>query len=321
MSKNELACVLAAIRSQPWAIVPEYLEAIEAIALRSLDADVLSRVAEDGHVAMIEASRAAVAAVGRRLEGASMSMQRDGAAVVPVFGTIFPRASMLGASTGGTALSSIMADMRVAWATESVERIVMLVDSPGGVVSGLGEAAEALRASPKPITAFVTGMGASAAYWLASQAQEIVLDRSAMVGSIGVLATTSRQEGPDASGRRSYEITSSGAPLKRPDPSTDEGRAAIQRDVDALEAVFVADVAAGRRVKASTVRSEFGRGAMVVAEEAVAAGMADRVGTLEAELSRGTRRNTGRTRGTGGGRRARAAAQVETRRRAAEERN
>lgn len=321
MSKSDLACVLAAIRSQPWAIVPEYLEAIEAIALRAMDADVLDRVAQDGHVAMIEASRAAVASVGQPLDGARMSMIRDGVAVVPVFGTIFPRASMMGASTGGTALASIMADMRVAWANESVSRVVMLVDSPGGVVSGLGEAAEALRAAPKPLTAFVTGQSASAAYWLASQAQEIVLDRAAMVGSIGVIASMSRQESPDANGRRSYEITSSGAPLKRPDPSTDEGRAAIQRDVDALEDVFVSDVAQGRGVKVATVRAEFGRGAMVAAAEAVAAGMADRVGTLEAELTRQVKLTTGRTRTARGGRRARAAAQLETRRRAAEQRS
>ncbi|GAA4218596.1 ClpP class serine protease [Sagittula marina] len=321
MSKNDLACVLAAIRSQPWAIVPEYLEAIEAIALRAMDAEVLERVAKDGHVPMVEASRTAVAAMGQRLDGTQMSMIRGNVAVVPLIGTIFPRASLMGASTGGTALATFMSDMRVAWASESVDRIVMLVDSPGGVVSGLGEAAETLRASPKPITAFVTGTGASAAYWLASQAQEIVLDRSAMVGSIGVLATLSRQEGPDASGNRTYEITSSGAPEKRPDPATEEGRAAIQRMVDAAESVFIGDVAAGRGVNAATVRSEFGRGGMLTGAGAVAAGMADRIGTLEAELAGKTTQSSGRTRGSGAGRRARAAAQIETRRRAAEERN
>ena len=312
--KNELTALVAAIRAQPWAILPEYLEAIEAIAVRALDEDVLARVAADGHEALMAESRAAVAAVGRPLEGAAMSTLRGATAVIPVVGAIFPRASMVGASTGGSALSTIMRDVRVAWASAEVERIVMLYDSPGGVVSGLGEAAETLRASPKPITSFVTGTGASAAYWLASQAGEIVLDRSGRVGSIGVVASMSQQESADANGRRSYEIVSSGAPKKRPDPSTEEGRAAIQSEIDAIEDVFVADVAAGRGVSAARVRADFGQGAMVDAAAAVAVGMADRIGTLEGEL----KKDPGTTRARGAGSRARASADFETRRRAAE---
>lgn len=184
-------------------------------------------------------------------------------------------------------------------------------------MSSLGEAADGIRGMGKPVTAFVAGMGASAAYWLASQAKEIVLDRSASVGSIGVVATVSRQEGPDQGGRRSYEVVSSGAPMKRPDVTTDEGRAALQAEVDATEDVFVADVAAGRRVSLDTVRAVFGRGAMVSAARAVAAGMADRIGTLEGVLAAGAT-ETRRTGQMNGGRRALVAAEIETRRRAAE---
>lgn len=314
MKQQEIAAIIAAIRAQPWAIVPEYLEAIEAIAIRALDAEVLQLVAADGHEASMSASRMAVAAVGTRLQGARASTIRNGMAVVPLLGTIFPRASMVGASTGGTSLDTFMHDIRVAQADPDVERIVLMVDSPGGVVSSLGEAADNLRASTKPITAFVAGMGASAAYWLASQASEMVLDRSASVGSVGVVATTSRQEAPGSDGRRSYEVVSSGAPLKRPDMATEEGRAAVQAEVDAIEAVFIADVAAGRRVTEERVRAEFGRGGMVPASRAVTAGMADRIGTLESVLSQ----SSGRTRTNGAGRRALASAEIETRRRSAE---
>lgn len=313
--RQELSAVVAAIRSERWAILPDYLAAIEAIAIRALDDDVLEKLAGDGHAAQVERSLEAVAALGTRLDGAQMSMVRNGTAIVPLVGAIYPRSNMVSASSGGTSLDSVMRDMRVAWASSDVEGIVMLVDSPGGVVSGLGEAAETLRASSKPITAFVTGNGASAAYWLASQAREIVLDRAAGVGSIGVLASMSRQEAADANGRRSYEIVSSGAPYKRPDPSTDEGRAAIQRDVDAIENVFVSDVAAGRRVSEGVVREQFGKGAMLSGAEAVRAGMADRVGTLESVLSESSGAN--RTR-SAGGRNARATAEIETRRRSAQ---
>lgn len=306
----ELTGLVAAIRSQHWAILPEYLQAIEAIAARALDDDILKKVAGDGHVAQVDASRMAVASVGTRLEGARKSTIRDGTAVVPVIGAIFPRAGMMNASTDGTSLDAVMHDIRVAEASADVQQIVLLVDSPGGVVSGLGEAAAALRSAKKPITAFVTGNGASAAYWLASQAGEIVMDSSASVGSIGVVASMSRQEAPDATGRRAYEIVSSGAPLKRPDPNTEEGRAAIQADVDAIEEVFIADVAAGRNVTAARVRADFGKGAMMPATKAVAAGMADRIGTLEALLNS----SSARTRTTLAGSRARASAEIETRR-------
>lgn len=312
--RNDVAALISAIRAQPWAIIPEYLEAIEAIAVRAFEDDVLKLLARDGHAESMEASRMAVAALGTRLEGSRGSTIRNGSAVVPMIGTIFPRASMINASTGGTSLDALLHDVRVAEANPDVERIVLLVDSPGGIVSHVGEAADSLRAASKPIAAFVTGMGASLAYWLASQAGEIVLDRSASVGSIGVVATTSRQEGPGADGRRSYEIVSSGAPMKRPDLSTEEGRASVQQEVDAIEAVFIADVAAGRRISVERVRESFGRGGMVSASRAVEVGMADRIGTLESVLQQGS----GRTRTKTGGSRARAVAELETRRRAAD---
>lgn len=281
---------LAAVRAQPWAILPEYLDAIEAIALRALEADALRVLEADGHAGRLAGSLEAVAAVGAPLEGARLSTVRDGTAVVPVLGPIFPRATMVNSSAGGTALDAIMRDFRVAQSSASVDRIVMLFDTPGGVVSGLGEAAESIRASAKPVTAFVTGIAASAGYWLASQAAEMVLEPAASVGSLGVVASVRRQEAAAQDGSRVYEVVSSGAPRKRPDPSTEEGRAAIQEEVDAVEAVFFADVAAGRRKNVDYVRRKFGQGGMVPAAMAVEVGMADRIGTLEATLNGLSRR-------------------------------
>jgi ClpP class serine protease len=310
----DTSAVLAAVRAQPWAILPDYLAAIEAIALRALDHPALLTVAEDGHQARLAAGLSAIAATGTPLEGTRTAMLRDGVATIPVFGPIFPRATMLNSSAGGTALDAVMRDFRVAQGSPQVDAVVLAFDSPGGVVSGLGEAADAIRGAAKPVTSFVTGMAASAAYWLASQAREMVLDRAASVGSIGVVATVSRQEATDANGRRSYEVVSSGAPRKRPDVTSEDGRAAVQAEVDAIEQQFIADVAAGRRVSSGIVRSEFGRGGMVAAANAVGAGMADRISTLEATLQQLARR-TAQT--SPAGRRAWAAADLETRRRVA----
>jgi len=276
---------LAALRAQPWCILPEYLDAIEALALRALEANVLEILRQDGHADRFAANLDAVAAVGTRLEGARLATVRDGTAVIPVFGPIFPRANMVNSSSGGTSLDAIMADLRAAQGSTAVDRIVMLYDSPGGVVSGLGEAASAIATSSKPVTGFVTGMAASAAYWLASRTAELVLEPAAQVGSIGVVASVVRQEAAGQDGKRSYEVVSSGAPNKRPDPTSDEGRAALQEEVDAIEAVFVGAVAEGRGKSPDYVKRNFGRGAMVPAAKAVEVGMADRIATLETTLN------------------------------------
>src|SRR3546814_8016856 len=67
--------VLAAIRSQPWAIMPEYLAAIEAIALRALDHPAIVAVEADGHKErMVEA----VAEMGGRFPGSRNATIREG---------------------------------------------------------------------------------------------------------------------------------------------------------------------------------------------------------------------------------------------------
>lgn len=305
--------LLAAIRQQVWAITPEYLAAIEALAMRAYEHPALMQVAVDGHQARLSAHLEAVAAVGTRLDGTSTATVRDGVAVLPVFGPIFPRASMISASTDGTSLDVLMRDFRAAQASSAVDRVVMYFDTPGGTASGLAEAAGAIRAAVKPVTAFVGGMAASAGYWLAAQASEIVTEPAGILGSIGVAMSSEKQVQPDADGRMTVAMVSSGAPYKLPDLDTDDGRASRQQLLDAAEAVFHADVAKGRKVSVATVRNDFGRGGVMLGADAVAAGLADRIGTLESVLKgsrAGARVNVGRSRAT-------AAAQVQARRVAA----
>lgn len=108
---TDLQRVRAAICAQPWAILPDYLAGIEALAERAMEADALAWLERDGHAARLAGGLEAVASVGSRLEGARMSTVRDGTAVVPVFGPIFPRANMLNSSAGGTALDEFLGFM------------------------------------------------------------------------------------------------------------------------------------------------------------------------------------------------------------------
>ena len=81
--------VLAAIRSQPWAILPEYMEAIEAIATRALDNPAVLGVELDGHKARMAE---AIAEMGAPFPGARSAAIKDGVGSLPLFGPIFPRA-------------------------------------------------------------------------------------------------------------------------------------------------------------------------------------------------------------------------------------
>ncbi|MEG8040493.1 S49 family peptidase [Sphingomonas sp. LR60] len=267
--------VLAAIRSQPWAIMPGYLEAIEAIALRVLDDPAVMALKGDGHQ---ERQVSAVASMGARAPATRTSMLRDGVGMLPLLGPVFPRANIMTEYSGAASLDVAAADLRALQASPDVRHILMVIDSPGGAVAQVNDFARLVAASPKPVSVHITGLCCSAAYWIGSSAAGgMSLDPTGVVGSIGVLISTSYQVEPDANGRRDLDIASSNAPNKRPDLSSEEGQAQIRQMLDAIEDVFIANVAKGRGVTEAVVRNEFGKGGTLTGKAAKAAGMVDRI--------------------------------------------
>ena len=171
-------------------------------------------------------------------------------------------------------------------ASLDVGAIMLLIDSPGGAVSGIDSFANqvAAAAKRKPITSHVLGTAASAAYWIGAMANEMTLERTAIVGSIGVVAAYPKQVEPDRDGYIDVEIVSSNAPNKRPDVMTEDGLDEVRGRLNALEAIFISDVAKGRKTTVAKVREEFRKGGTEVGEAAVALGMADRVQSQETTL-------------------------------------
>ncbi len=198
----------------------------------------------------------------------------DGVARIPIVGFLArDRSALLDFfEVPQTSYLDIRAAVREADADESVRAIQFEVDSPGGEASNdLIETANAIFETSKPSVAVVGEMAASAAYWLASQADRIALSGPAtFVGSIGVAVDMS--VGGDV-----VSIASTNAPRKRPDATTEEGKSDIRMALDDLHELFVADVARGRGVSAATINSDFGKGDVVIASKAVAAGMADKI--------------------------------------------
>lgn len=152
---------------------------------------------------------------------------------------------------------------------DGVDRIVLDIDSPGGQVAGIDGASLSISTALKPTLARVQGMAASGAYWLASQAEKIeATSRLSTFGSIGVVRSAYKDPG-------SFDITSTNAPNKRPDPSTVEGQAAIRKELDQIHEIFATDIARGRKISVEKVNSDFGKGGVMLAADAMAAGMID----------------------------------------------
>jgi capsid assembly protease len=267
---NAAAWVLA----HRWAIIPEMLSSIISIASREIG---------------VEDFRQAIATKdSQELPGTRRTDIRDGIAIIPVTGPIFPRANIFTAISGGTSIQTLAKDFTVALNDPRVEGIVFNMDTPGGEVTGVNEFAAIIRAgrSVKPITAYGYGLVASAGYWIASAAGRIVVDATAEVGSIGVVtAYTDEREKDKKSGVSTIEIVSSVSPNKRPDPATDTGRAYIQGIVDDLASVFVTTVANNRGVSEEKVLKDFGQGGVMIGSKAVKAGLVDAVGSFEAVLT------------------------------------
>jgi len=261
---------IAAIISSHWLILPEALQRMAAIAERDFDHESLA------------------ARQGVPLDNTRTSEKRGSVAVIPVTGPIFRYANLFTAISGATSTQVLATDFQAALDDPAIKAIVLDINSPGGQADGVNELAQLIYASRarKPITAYIGGTGASAAYWIASAANRIVVDPTALVGSIGVVSSVVDSSGADArAGRKTYEIVSQVSPRKRPDVSTDEGRAQYQEIVDRLAQVFVNAVARNRGTTAANVVDNYGAGGILVGQDAVKAGMADALGSLESTIN------------------------------------
>lgn len=263
--------ILSRIKSQPWACTPEVMETIMDIANRQ------------------NMSPEAVAKeIGRPLRNSYDVEMRGSVGVLPMQGPLIRYATMFSQISGATSYDMLAQDFARMVDDPAVSAIILNIDSPGGEANGVSEFADQIAAArgTKPIVAYVGGMGASAAYWLAAAADEIVIADTAILGSIGtIMSVTDSKEKDAKAGVKTYTIVSSQSPHKALDASTEEGQTRLQVMVDSLSDVFIAKVAQNRGVDPSVVMQNFGQGDVFVGQAAVTAGLADRVGSFEGLVS------------------------------------
>lgn len=211
----------------------------------------------------------------------------DGTLMIPVKGMLlhdFPYA-LGGWATG---YEYLVRAFQRGMADGSVQRIAMIVDSPGGEVAGCFDNADkvyALRGT-KPIQAFVNESAYSAAYAWASVADKITMTRTAGVGSVGVV--TAHMDVSAAMEKAGYKITFIHAGDHKVDGNPYEAlpdavKARIQQRIDSMYTIFVSTTARNLGIEESVV---IGTQALTFgAEEAVAIGFAHEVRPFDEALA------------------------------------
>jgi signal peptide peptidase SppA len=299
--------IISAVMATPWAIRPEKLSSILSFLRFKADDGEMSKeeialvkqpAKEPAYFAISEGDtldgRMSTATALEIAAGSPSNAQRSKAgqiAVLPISGTISHRMGMMSEMSGGTSTERFTQWLRAAVNDPSVKAIVLDVNSPGGTVDGVPELADEIYKANqiKPVTAVANAQAASAAYWLASQAKELVVTPSGIVGSIGVFGAHEDMSEALASAGVKISLVSAGKYKTEGnpfEPLSEEARAALQADVNNYYEMFTKAVARGRNSDQATVKAGFGEGRMVSAAKAVKAGMADRVATLDQTLAR-----------------------------------
>lgn len=257
----------------PWAMTEEALDAMLRIAAR----DPLP--VEETTRRMHGRPQTVTMQPGVRRDDSARMRMREGVAIIPIDGPIYRYADMFTEASGGVTTELLARDLQIALDDPATIAILFVVDSPGGEAIGINELADAIAAAraKKPIGCYIEGYGASAAYWLASAADVIGLDATALVGSIGTVMTVLD---PGQGVSRRIEFVSKQSPKKRVDPTSEAGRSTIQALVDDLTEVFIAAVMRHRGLTYEQVTAL--QGGMAIGQQAITAGLADMLTSEEA---------------------------------------
>jgi len=213
----------------------------------------------------------AIVPVGESALNPNQLAIQNGTAIIPVSGTIVPRGGDFWSKY--TACSDLVAAYRNALANDSVQRVAVLFNTPGGSVMGLPEAAAEIHElrGQKPVACFVDGMCASAGYFLASAFGPIYGSSSSIIGSIGsMLMHVSYQGMLDQFGIKATPIHF-GKHKVDGNPYVDlneQSKSTLQEMVDAFGNQFVNAVSLQRGITEKQVMDQYGQGKVFIASEA-----------------------------------------------------
>lgn len=181
-------------------------------------------------------------------------------AIVPIVGAMAKRPFCGGMFGDEVSTVAVRRSLRAAATDKAVKQIMLLVESPGGEVSGafdLADDVHKINAAIKPVDAYIEDIGASAAYLVASQARRVYANRNAVVGSVGVYTTlydTSKQMEQRGVKVHVIKAGANKAIGVRGAPVTEAHIEKIQAEIDAIHNLFIGSVTRNRTLSALQLR-------------------------------------------------------------------
>lgn len=270
--------ILKAMNGSVWCITEEMLKTI----LEIVDAHVMGTEASNEEIRM-----RLLAAHSQNGDREGFVRSAGGIGIIPLYGPMFPKANLMTEMSGATSLEQWGQDFRTMVRDTSIKSIIMDIDSPGGMHSMVPELADEIYAARdvKPIVAYANPDAHSAAYYLATQAAQVIAPpQSGSVGSVGTYGIhqdISRRLEMEGIKRTIIKAGEHKAELDESIPLSAEARAHAQQEIDACYGEFVGHVARGRGVSTDEVISNYGGGRAVRASDALELGMIDGFGTLD----------------------------------------
>ena len=173
--------------------------------------------------------------------------------------------------------------------SNNIKAIVVLIDSPGGLVVPSQEMNEAIRRvrqeTGKPVVASIANTAASGGYYVAVACDPIIANRASVTGSIGVIAQWFNYEELARWAKLDPQTIKSGRWKDVPNPLRElepEERQYYQGLLDQLHAQFIAAVVEGRKGKLTSDQvRQLADGRVFLGEQATGLKLVDRLGTLQ----------------------------------------
>lgn len=263
--------IIGTITSTPWMITPEALR----IMLEIFDAHLSGTISqEDIRIRLQNAD-------GQPKERFS---RHGSVGVLALAGPIFPKANLMTELSGATSLEQFRNDFRTMLVDDSIDSILLDIDSPGGLSAMVDEMATEVHEATKvkPIYAISNTAMNSAAYYIGSQANKVYSTPSGQLGSIGTyMVHTDDSERQEKLGFKDTVIKAGRFKAATIEPLTEDSHGYMQEYVNRTNDQFIGAVARGRNVTEDEVRKNFGEGGILTPTQALEAGMIDGIATFD----------------------------------------
>lgn len=192
---------------------------------------------------------------------------------------------------GTSIIEDIKEALKKAQQDDTIKGIVVKVNSPGGTITGSDILHHELNLFKKEkgirIVACLMDVGTSGGYYVATAADEIMAHPTTITGSIAVIALKFNVKGllnligVEDETIKSGELKDIWSPFR---PSTEKERAIMQAVIDKFHGRFVDVIKKGRKNLSRQEIEKLADGRIFTADEALTAGLIDRIGYLDDAL-------------------------------------